>query len=135
MYTIRATVFLIALTLSGGCASVAPGGLDLDCEGARLRTINIKFKPNDNITVAPSLKKVWPGDAINYLVTGPDTRDFTATGISGPGSVSWLSKTGSGGDGGVSNIVCVPDEQEPGEYKYDIEIVGVGTLDPKVQVQ
>ena len=138
MNTIRATVFLLALALSGGCATVAPE--DSDCEGAKLRNITIVYQRHSKITVAPPRKEVDRGDAINYIVTGTESRVFKAKGTKAPpnssASFAWLNATGKGGTArsGNSHIVCVPVDQEPGIYEYMIEIEDVGTLDPEVHV-
>jgi hypothetical protein len=135
MNTNRATVFLIALCLSGGCASVAPE--DSDCEGAKLRQITIVYQRNSKITVSPPKKDVDRGDAINYKVRGPEARPFKAKGTKAPNasaSFAWLDATGSGDPSGRSHIVCVPADQATGNYEYVIEIEGVGTLDPVVRV-
>ncbi len=136
MNTIRTTVFLLALSLSGGCATVVPEGMDLTCEGAKLRQINIVYQRHSKITVAPSVKDVNRGEAINYKVKGPKSRAFKARGTKGPSSaeVDWLDATGSGEPSGRSHIVCVPNDQETGKYEYEFEIDGVGNLDPVVRV-
>ena len=135
MNAIRTTVFLLALALSGGCTSFAPDGLDLPCRGKPETTIRISYKKNSGIEVKDPNVEVNPGEAIIYKVTGPIKRTFNAKGTSGPSSFGWLDKeNGEGGPGGRKNYICVPDDQKDGEYTYEIEIVGVGTLDPKVQV-
>jgi hypothetical protein len=134
MNTIRATFFLVALSLSGGCASIVQEGSGLDCPGATVRQITIVYQKHSKITVAPPRKVVEPGDAINYKVKGPGAPVFKAKGTSGPASYGWLDVTGSGGPNGQSNIVCVPAGQQDGDYEYLIEIEGVGTLDPVVHV-
>ena len=132
MNTIRTFVFLVALSLASGCASVAPE--DSKCHGATVKKITIVYQRHDRITVAPSVRHVNPGDAIEYKVTGPVRRNFKAEGTSGPASYSWLDVTGEGGPGGISNIVCVPVGQVTGDYEYMIEIDNVGKLDPVVRV-
>ena len=137
MNTIRMTVVLLALTLFGGCASVVPTGMDLECVGKPVTPIKISYKRHSNIKVRDRDSKVFvnAGEAINYIVTGPKIRTFNAKGTIGPGSNSWLNVTGgSGGPGGKSNIKCVPANQATGDYEYEIEIVGVGKLDPTVHV-
>ena len=137
MNTIRMTIFLLALSLSGGCASVAPAGVD--CAGASVKTIKINYKRHNNIMVVPPKLNVKPGDAIDYKVKGSASRTFKAKGTKAPSasaSFAWLDKSGKGGTvgDGESHIVCVPANQDPGEYEYLIEIEGVGTLDPVVRV-
>ena len=132
MITIRATAFLTALSLSGGCASVAPEGSE--CEGAVLKKINIVYQRHSKITVAPPTREVQRGEAIDYRVKGPESRAFKARGTTGPGPYGWLDTTGSGEPGGKSHIVCVDKDRTPGEYEYVIEIEGVGKLDPVVHV-
>ena len=135
MNAIRTTVFLLALALSGGCTSLAPNGLDLPCAGKPETKIRISYKKNNSIVVKDPYVEVNPGEAIKYKVTGPIKRTFNAKGTSGPSSFGWLDmEKGEGGPGGRPNYICVPDNQKDGEYTYEIEIVGVGTLDPKVQV-
>ena len=140
MNTIRMAVFLISLALFGGCATVVPEGLDLDCEGAKVRTIKIKYKRHGKITVSPTKREVARGEAIDYRVKGPTSRAFEAKGTKAPdasASFAWLDASGKGGTGwfGNSHIVCVPDDQARGNYEYLINIGDVGTLDPVVRVQ
>ena len=134
MYTIRTAVFLIALSVSYGCASVAPDGLK--CAGKPTETIKIKYKRHSSISTDDPEVWVQAGHAINYKVQGPKSRAFKAKGTKGPGSASygWLDATGSGEPGGKSHILCVPAGQARGTYEYLIEIDGVGTLDPTVHV-
>ena len=73
MNTIRTVVFLVALSLSCGCASVAPA--DSKCPDATLKKITIVYQRHNKITVAPSVRRVDPGDAIEYNVTGPASRN------------------------------------------------------------
>jgi len=136
MNTIRTTVFLLALALSGGCASVVPEGLDLGCAGAPAKRITIVYKRHDKITVAPSRRDVTRGEGIIYKVVGGESRDFKTRGTKGPGSYGWLDVTGSGGTQKDPEFffVCVDKDQTPGYYEYEIEVDGVGKLDPVVQV-
>ncbi len=104
MNTIRATVFLIALTLAGGCASVAPA--ESNCAGAVSKKINIVYQRHSKITVAPSRRVVERGQAIDYRVKGVESRTFKAKGTRGPGSASygWLDAQGEGGTTGDGNV-------------------------------
>jgi len=61
----------------------------------------------------------------------------TITGTNGPegADYSWLK----GGNGEVrtrvSSVVCLKDDTPPGSYKYKVEVEGVGTLDPRADVE
>ena len=135
MNTFRATVFLLALVLSGGCASVAPDGTE--CAGVRAKDITIKYQRHNKITVAPPRREVTRGEAIRYKVVGGEPRNFTTSGVKGPGSFSWLDVAGVGGTEKEPKYyyVCVDSNQTLGDYEYEIEVDGVGKLDPIVQVR
>ena len=61
-----------------------------------------------------------------------EDRTVKITGKSaGPGD-DWLSGSGTGADETI--VICVPDDTEPGDYSYLINIDGIGTLDPRVHV-
>lgn len=137
MNMIRTAVFLIALSLSGGCASVVPDELDLDCAGATAKRITIVYKRHDSITVAPSSRDVIRGEGIKLKVVGDKARDFETKGKKGPGPYSWLNVTGIGGTEKDPKFyyVCVDKDQTPGDYEYEIKVDDVGTLDPVVQVR
>ena len=137
MNTFRVTVFLLALALSGGCASVVPEGLDLGCSGAQAKRINIVYKRHDSISVRPSKREVTRGEGIVFKVVGDKSRDFETRGTTGPGPFNWLDVTGTGGTERDPKyyFVCVDKDQIRGDYEYIIEIVGVGILDPAVHVK
>jgi hypothetical protein len=137
MNTIRTAVFLIALALSGGCASVVPEGLNLGCAGAEAKRINIVYKRHDSISVKPSIREVTRGEGIVFKVVGDKSRDFETRGTTGPGPFNWLDVTGTGGTERDPKyyFVCVDKDQIRGDYEYIIEIVGVGILDPAVHVK
>jgi hypothetical protein len=46
-------------------------------------------------------------------------------------SVSWLHALGRGKE---SLVVCPDDDTPNGEYKYEVSVEGVGTLDPRAEV-
>lgn len=47
---------------------------------------------------------------------------------------NWLDKEMTYGDGKKQLLICVKPEQAPGEYKYNVEIEGVGKIDPRAIV-
>jgi hypothetical protein len=46
----------------------------------------------------------------------------------------WLNRTLNANDGSAKKVICVDDE-DTGEYKYIVEVPGVGRIDPRVVVQ
>ena len=144
MNTIRTSVFLLALSLSGGCASITPvEPRDEVCTTAAPgNKINIVYQRHNKITVAPPQLTVDEGEEIWFFVKGSESRPFKTKGTKPPpehpsAKVDWLNSFGEGGTvgNGSSFKVCVPDTQESGDYEYLIEIEDVGTLDPVVRVQ
>lgn len=47
---------------------------------------------------------------------------------------NWLDKEMTYGDGKKQLLICVKPDQAPGEYKYNVEIEGVGKIDPRAIV-
>jgi len=63
------------------------------------------------------------GAGIEVIIEGAESDD------------EWLDTKGKGSPDGNSYYVCVEDDQDVKDYKYNIEVVGVGTLDPVVRVK
>ena len=47
---------------------------------------------------------------------------------------NWLDKEMTYGDGKKQLLICVDPNQAPGEYEYNVEIDGVGKIDPRAVV-
>lgn len=47
---------------------------------------------------------------------------------------NWLDKEMTYGDGKKQLLICVQPNQAPGEYEYNVEIEGVGEIDPRAIV-
>ncbi len=47
----------------------------------------------------------------------------------------WLNKNAAAGNGNTKIFICVPQSQAPGTYGFNVTVPGVGTIDPRVNVQ
>lgn len=78
------------------------------------------------------IKLITSGDAENSLVTvtGKSGKDKN----NNPLSFSWLNTSGHEKDSPL--IICAPTSVPEGaEYKFDVHVEGIGTLDPRAHVE
>lgn len=133
------------------CAS-GFGVTDTTCadetNGPSEATIKYKYLPNNTISMSMALRANTNKRAQFRIKLNPpraDSRDaiITTKGVSGtlPDSTStpfaWLDGSGSynstAGDA-HSIILCAPNVPSGTEYKFDITVGGIGTIDPRVAV-
>jgi hypothetical protein len=114
-----------------GCAPSVP--LTIGCPDAKPKTVKISFKKNEEIRVNRPVLNVEQGDVIVCEIKGGAGIEVIIEGAESDDE--WLDTKGKGSPDGNSYYVCVEDDQDVKDYKYNIEVVGVGTLDPVVRVK
>lgn len=93
-------------------------------EDCNAQKITVHANPGTGqITVTPTVFNQKKGCGIEMRIPN----DYTTNILS---DFDWLTGTGQGG----SIYINVPQEEANGDYKYDVEIVGFGILDPFIRV-
>jgi len=47
----------------------------------------------------------------------------------------WIYGTGMESGPGSKIVICLPDNVAAGEYKFSVEVDGIGILDPHIKVE
>ena len=140
---IRIFTLIVTSALILGCEDgpiADKGPTTGDCADPPITPINIIFVKNNEIRVSNGNVPTRLGNVLQFKLTGdPDTMVT----ISGKKSDSGVNKWIEGSGAGKSIYVCVPpglfDEEDPKllekTYAYDIDVAGVGKLDPLVTVR
>lgn len=104
-----------------------------NCNGKGQVDLFVKYG-EAKIDVTPKIDVGQGGEIIVKLK--PD-KGFENTEVIFDGKTAndnWLDKEMTYGDGKKQLWICVKPNQAPGEYKYNVEIVGVGEIDPRAIV-
>ena len=107
-----------------------------DCELANKPDVILKYGAGE--IWVPAVVRAKAGQGRNFLlVAGKDFRDAKVTiEASGPDQAEkdWLHAEGTYSDDHILRI-CVPEDKAPGSYKYAVEVEGVGSIDPRFEVE
>jgi hypothetical protein len=130
-------IMVIALTASL-CACVTPGkfystSTDNQCNGKGKVDLDVRYG-DSKIDVTP---KIDVGQGGEIIVKLKPEKGYENTKVMFDGKTAndnWLDKEMSYGDGKKQIWLCVDPNQAPGEYSYNVEVVGVGTIDPRAIV-
>jgi hypothetical protein len=128
MNSVRLLVTLALLM--GGCAVDKDVDPELTCRD-RVVTVN---HARGFLAAHPEYIVVCPGQSILINLVPPVERGSARTTPAEEhvDSAPWLNS--ENGEDRRNVVVQIPTDVEPGEYKYNITIDGVGTLDPRVRV-
>jgi hypothetical protein len=129
------------MTLLGAAALVsgcAVGPTTANCVDPPMTKINIVFVKNNEIRVSPGNPRTYRGNVLRFKLTGDSGTNVTISGKASDPDSAWIKGSGMGGS---FIFVCVePDldfdsRLEQKTYAYDIDVAGVGKLDPEVTVR
>ncbi len=126
-----------AAALISGCA-VGPT-TDV-CTDSKATRINIVFVKNNEIRVSPGNAASVVRKVLRFKLTGDSGTKVTISGKENDPAAKWLNGSGAGGE---FIDICVDPALFEGvdpkvreiTYAYDIEVEGVGILDPQVTVR
>ena len=124
------TMIMGAALILTGCAAHGPALKN--CTNPPISRITIIFTKNSEIRVSPPTKTTYQGNILRFKLTGESGTTVKVTGKSTGPDASWIEGDGLGGS---FFDVCVDPAQAEDTYGYNIEVVGVGTLDPRVIVR
>jgi hypothetical protein len=130
----RIIALLLLATLTTGC--VQP--LIKECEGSNGKDVTIKYG-DSYIDVTYKVKVKQDEKIVLKLMpqNNPESKvDYETLDIHLIGATAkdqWLNRTLSAKEGGAKKVICVGDEKT-GDYKYIVEVPGVGRIDPRVVV-
>ncbi|HEY5567956.1 MAG TPA: hypothetical protein VIM81_12040 [Gammaproteobacteria bacterium] len=137
MRTTPLVAALSATAIFAGCGTIEElDGVRVRCENERVKVINV----SGGLKVRPERVEVCRGYSValvfrNSVPPGqahmrpPETSERETR---EPAAPPWLSVDNTSPD---RMVVSVPPEATPMEYKYTIEIDGLGLLDPRIVVQ
>jgi len=126
-----------AAALISGCAV---GPTTDNCPDPPITPININFVKNNEIRVSPGNARTLRGKVLRFKLTGDRGTKVTVSGKASDPDSAWIAGSGMGGD---FIYVCVDPKLFEGvdpklserTYAYDIDVPGVGNLDPEVTVR
>ena len=127
-----------AVLLTAGCETLGP--TNMNCEGANGPDIHIRYG-DSKIDVTHKVKVKPDGRLVLRL--HPDAKsdekvDYKKLDISLVGkdaNSQWINTTLNAGDKNSSKAVICVDNREQGTYEYLVTVPGVGTIDPRVDVE
>lgn len=150
--TMKKIFLLLASSVILVSCAYGPGTTVTTCavetNGPSEATIQYKYKADDILEMSMRLRSNTRNNSqfrVKLNPPGNQYRDVVVTtkGVSGtlPGGAStgfaWLDGSGSYNSTASdrnSIILCVPDVPAGTWYKFDITVAGVGTIDPRVDV-
>ncbi len=129
----KTPIFLSIVVFMSGCDTAPP---DIDCSGPPDTQIILSYVDTHNmvkVQAAPKRAEVDPEDIIRFTINGSSENLVTVSGKkSDKPHSNWISGSGTSG----SFDVCVPtDVVRDRIYKYDVNVAGIGTLDPEVRIK
>ncbi|MEJ2129874.1 MAG: hypothetical protein P8X81_13680 [Woeseiaceae bacterium] len=142
----RLFVALLGSALFAGCANEGKfiqETVPNSCDSTGFTFVFIKY--GDSHMAAKAVITVHAGAELQYRLI-PDhghannyeeaTVTITKKPSPPPASdADWVEASGTFDDDGGVLTVCVPDEPEADSYYYQIEVDGVGSLDPRADVE
>lgn len=120
------------------CACTTPGqfygqNTDNQCNGKG--KVDLKVEYGDSmIAVTPKIDINQSGEIVVML---KPEKGFENTKVSFDGKTAndnWLDKEMTSGDGKKQIWICVKPNQALGEYRFNVVVDGVGTIDPRAIV-
>ncbi len=148
----RTTLLLLGITFFAGCATEGEfinENTPNACDSTGYTFVLIHYGDGRIITL-PIIEVAAGAELQYHLMPGPDSAliDYSAATVTiepkttpvppfpaPPGDAAWLFATGNVDDDGNVWSVCVPENPAGTQYYYTITIDGVGSLDPRADVE
>ncbi len=132
----KRTILLITALSLGACA--APGKFYAtnsanNCNGKGKVDLNVVYG-DSKIVVTPKIDVGQGGEIIVKLKADKGYENTKVIFDGKTANDNWLDKEMTYGDGKKQLWICVKQNQAPGQYNYNVEIVGVGKIDPRAIV-
>lgn len=129
---------LLMIAAASLCGCVQPGTFvkkdrPNNCDGKGKVDLVVKYG-DSKIDVTPRIE-VGKGGEINVMLKAE--KGFEGTKVSFDGKTTdddWLDKDMTYGDGKKQVLICVDPNQAAGEYRYNVIVDGVGSIDPRAIV-
>ena len=131
----RTILVLVALTL---CSCTTAGSFYAEntlneCEGKGKADLHVKYG-DSKIDVTAKTRIGRTGQILVMLKPDNGYGDTKVKFVGKTSNDNWLDKEMTYGDGKKQAWICVDKNQAPGEYGFNVEVAGVGTIDPRVIV-
>jgi hypothetical protein len=135
----RLAVCSMAMACLTACTTVQTDPLLAQCTADK-KDVSISY--GDSHLKADAKTNIKPDGALVFNLKpdkakGPNGLDYSGVTVTLRGKddkSAWIAATGTASANSDKLIVCVPDNQAEDTYSYLVEVVGVGTLDPRVVV-
>jgi len=130
-------IIVIAITASL-CACVTPGQFystssPNQCNGKGKVDLDVKYG-DSKIDITPKIDIGQGGEIIVRLKADKGYENTKVIFDGKTGDDKWLDKEMTAGNGKKQIWICVDPNQAPGEYRFNVEVAGVGTIDPRAIV-
>lgn len=132
----KKTILLIASLSLAACVTPGQyyaGNKENNCDGKGKVDLDVKYG-DSKIVVTPKVDISQGGEIIVRLKPDKGHENTKVIFDGKTAADNWLDKEMTYGDGKKQILICVKQEQAPGEYEYNVEIAGVGEIDPRVIV-
>ena len=131
----RIVVIAISASL---CACVTPGQFYStnsanQCNGKGKVDLDVRYG-DSKIIVTPKIDVGQGGEIIVRLKADKGYENTKVTFDGKTADDDWLNKEMTFGDRKRQIWICVKPNQTPGEYRFNVEVDGVGTIDPRAIV-
>ena len=132
----RITILILCTAALVACAQ--PGkfvkkNTPNNCNGKGKVGLVVKYG-DSKIDVTPKIDVGQGGEIIVQLKPDKDYKNTKVIFDGKTANDNWLDKEMTFGDGKKQIWICVDPNQTPGEYKYNVEVDGVGEIDPRAIV-
>lgn len=133
---IRIILLLLAGMAISGCAPLVPQ--IKECPGANGKDVTIRYGDSRievtyKVNVKQDEKVVLKLQPENNAASGTDYDEVEIELKGKTANDNWINRKLKSTDGPNKHIICV-DGQDVGLYEYAVIVPGVGTIDPRIEV-
>jgi len=130
-------IIVIAISASL-CACVTPGQFystnsTNQCNGKGKVDLDVRYG-DSKIDITPKIDVGQGGEIIVRLKADKGYENTKVTFHGKAANDDWLNKEMTAGNGKKQIWICVDPNQAPGEYRFNVTVDGVGTIDPRAIV-
>jgi hypothetical protein len=130
-------IIVIAISASL-CACATPGQFygtnsTNQCDGKGRVDLDVRYG-DSKIDITPKIDVGQGGEIIVRLKADKGYENTKVTFDGKTANDDWLNKEMTAGNGKKQIWICVDPNQAPGEYRFNVMVDGVGTIDPRAIV-
>lgn len=126
----RMSLLMMAFVVIAGCAQ-SGGPSPAVCNQTQVNHVMIHFDDSKLFVTPPIL--IAHRDR-NFQISFINPAAMNGRDVTISSATSWLNGTGNKASGPYPIVICVPAGAVLADHKYEVEVAGVGSLDPRVRV-